>query len=553
MLVSIVLGAILGGLGYVAHHAIADETSTGDKLRILYSNRFTFTDDRLPLVTVEIMGKQTQIDISGQGGVIALPNGEGSTEVAAGSRWTLTVDNPTAPKITDWTIVAQHHPAKKDEIQASIAYWSSLGFSPKSFETGTIFAVNGDVMDNREIRIGISPVPTGQGKTTARRLAKEYQVETKVHEELIRPPQGVIVARSENVVLRNPSVIWFSPNGNTPLTVHNVIVGGGGSQLKTKREDRHYFGRIYVTLDRNGQLTVVNAVSADVLLAGLVPSEMFPTAPRDALFAQAIAARTELLQKIGTRHLSDPFLLCSTQHCQVYSGAGKEHPRTTQVVRKTRGLVLVRNNGGLVDARYSAACGGHGEHKHNIWGGHTDSSLHGSLDTLDSQAQLRQFKTGVSNANLRAFLDLPANATACGRSKYSKGRYRWSKRIDATALTQRVAAAYPQIGEVEKLEPLTRGVSGRIRSLRIIGSNQAIIVDGDLHIRRLLGGLRSSLFMVRYVGPQSDRKTFVFEGAGFGHGVGMCQLGAIGYAQTGVSYGRILQHYYADSQLRRLY
>ena len=89
--------------------------------------------------------------------------------------------------------------------------------------------------------------------------------------------------------------------------------------------------------------------------------KIFPQAHHQALAAQAIAARTELLQKIGKRHLSDPYLLCSHQHCQVYSGAGREHPRTTHAVEQTKGQVLVRKNGELVDARYSASCGGHSE------------------------------------------------------------------------------------------------------------------------------------------------------------------------------------------------
>src|SRR5690606_22590564 len=99
------------------------------------------------------------------------------------------------------------------------------------------------------------------------------------------------------------------------------------------------------------------------LLAGLVPAEIFPSAPATALAVQAIAARTDLVHKLGTRHLADPFLLCGSQHCQVYAGAGREDRRTDAAVAATRGKILVRPGGGLVDVRYSADCGGHGEHK----------------------------------------------------------------------------------------------------------------------------------------------------------------------------------------------
>ena len=143
---------------------------------------------------------------------------------------------------------------------------------------------------------------------------------------------------------------------------------------------------MYVTLDHDGSLVAANAVPEDKLLAGLVPAEMYPDAPAAALEAQAIAARTELLQKIGRRNLTDPFLLCSTQQCQVYAGAGKEDPRTTRAVEKTRGMVLLRDGGGLVDIRYSASCGGHTEDNDAIWGGEPDPSLRGRVDDPEGAA-----------------------------------------------------------------------------------------------------------------------------------------------------------------------
>ena len=117
----------------------------------------------------------------------------------------------------------------------------------------------------------------------------------------------------------------------------------------------------------------------DKLLAGLVPAEMSASSPPEALKAQAVAARNELLAKIGTRHLTDPYRLCSTQHCQVYAGAGREDARATAAVTATRGELLVRDSGGgLVDAVYSASCGGHTEDNEHVWGGAPDASLRGT-------------------------------------------------------------------------------------------------------------------------------------------------------------------------------
>jgi SpoIID/LytB domain protein len=337
-------------------------------------------------------------------------------------------------------------------------------------------------------------------------------------------------------------VLWFTPvRASETLTVAGVPTGTGGSQLATGVEDRRYWGSVYVTLDRDGQLLVANAVPENKLLAGLVPAEMYPDAPDAALEAQAIAARTELLQKIGRRNLTDPFLLCSTQQCQVYAGAGKEHPRATRAVEKTRGVVLLRDGGGLVDVRYSASCGGHTEDNEAIWGGEPDPSLRGRADDANGGM------TRVTDANLDAFLDGGGDAW-CAHGKLAKSRFRWTERLRADDLSARIAIDYPEIGRLTKLVPKTRGASGRIRAIVVEGSKGKVEVAGDLKIRRLLGGLKSTLFEVT-----RDGDSFVFRGAGFGHGVGMCQLGAMGMATAGKSYDKILGHYFRGTHLHRLY
>ena len=518
----------------------SDETSSGDKLRILYSNRFTFNDEGTPLVTVEIMGGQRRLALSSPGGLIVRPDGDGGAAIHAGDRWVITVEDGRPAVIREWTVVARLDPDHDARISAALRRWRELGYRPRAFEVGAIFGVEGEVIDSREILVGVAAVGEGKGSRQASAIAAKHQITTTVHRELVERPSGEVVARSGDVVVRNPSVIWFSPaaRGGT-VTVADVLTGSGGSQLETRRETRRYFGSVYAAIGRDGKLVAVNAIAADQLLAGLVPSETFTSAPMEALKAQAVAARTELLEKIGRRHLGDPFLLCSSQHCQVYSGAGKEHPRTTRAVKDTRGLVLMGEGGELVDARYSASCGGHSEHNENIWGGHADPHLRGRADGT-------RFKQ-ITAANLGAFLDGASDAF-CARTRYSAGRYRWTVETPVAELAGRVANAYPQIGTLRSLRPLERGVSGRIRRIELRGSRGTAIAEGDLHIRRLLGGLRSTLFEVDRRG---DR--LVFKGAGFGHGVGMCQVGAIGMAEKRKSFRDILYHYYAGSRLERLY
>lgn len=524
----------------------ADETSSGDKLRIIYSNRFTFDDRGIPLVTVEIMGGQDRLVLSSKSGMQVLPDGDGGSAIHAGKRWVVTLEGGRPAQIREWTIVARLDPERDRAITAALRKWRALGYRPRAFETGSIFGVEGEVVDSREVLIGVAPVGEGKGARKAAAISRKHNVVATVHTELVERPGGTVVARSGDVVIKNSSVIWFAPSRDDgTVTVADVVNGHGGSQPGTSRETRRYFGSVYAAVGRDGKLVAVNAIAADQLLAGLVPSETFADAPMEALKAQAVAARTELLERIGTRHFGDPFLLCSNQHCQVYSGAGKEHPRTTAAVTKTRGQVLMGEGGELVDARYSASCGGHSEHNDNIWGGHADPNLRGKVDAPAKSATSR-FEV-VDASNLGSFLDKATDAH-CARTKYSKGRYRWSVDVGVDELTRRVSKRYPQVGTLRSLRPLERGVSGRIRRLELRGSRGTAVAEGDLHIRRLLGGLRSTLFEVRRVG---DR--FVFKGAGFGHGVGMCQVGAIGMAQKRNSFRDILYHYYSGSRLKRLY
>jgi SpoIID/LytB domain protein len=529
------------------------EPSPADQLDVLYSNRFSFTDRGQPRVTIEIMSGQGAVVLGSPRGVKLLPTGESGAAIDAGSWWTIEVEHATPAEVREWTVVEELGHDQSDALEAAEQRWRARGYQVQSFEVGAVFGVDGEVIDGRTLLVGIEPVADGQGAARARALAQRWNITTRVHPELVRRPRGTLVARSDRgAEVRHADILWFAPTEeHSTLEVKDVVHGGGGAQLDAeRREHRAYWGSVYVTVDRTGALTVVNAIEADALLAGLVPAEIFPEAPGQALEAQAVAARTEVLSRIGTRHFADPYLLCSSQHCQVYAGAGREHPRTTRAVHETHGKVLLRADGGLVDARYSASCGGHSEHNEVIWGGAPDPTLRGH-DDATQPAAMAAFET-VTDANVEAFLALGRDAAYCGSNRYARGRYRWSTTVDARSLTARVTAEHRDIGELLALEPLERGVSGRIVRLRIRGTEGSIVAIGDLHIRRLLGGLKSSLFTVRAVGAPTPTG-FAIVGAGFGHGVGMCQTGAIGRAESGQSRDAILNHYYPGSRTHRLY
>lgn len=527
--------------------ARADELTGDDKLRILYSHRFSFGKGGLPQLTVEIMSGQRKVDLSSSGGLRVLPEGDGGAEIEGAKAWSISVEGARPARLRHWVVVA------RDADPAVLATWKDRGYAPRTFEIGAVFGVEGEMLDSRETLVGVAPESDGPAaERAAKAIAEKYGVETSLHVELVEQPRGTIVARAEGgTVVRHEGVLWFAPVAtNGTVTVADVVHGGGGSQVGAeRRQTRAYAGRVYVTLDARGTLTVVNALPEDRLLMGLVPSEMFPDAPPEALKSQAVAARTELLAKIGTRHLTDPYLVCSSQHCQVYGGVGTEDARTTAAITATRGQVLMRQGGGLAQAYYSASCGGFGEDNDHVWSIPADPSLRGKLDAgPEGRKALAPFAAGITDKNLGAFLASPPASTFCGKTRYAKGRYRWQVSLPSGELDALVAAQLPQIGRVTQLVPKARGVSGRISTLEIVGERGRATVEGDLRIRRLLGGLKSSMFEVR-----RDGGSWQFSGGGFGHGVGMCQTGAIGMAENGKGYREILGHYYAGTHVHALY
>src|SRR6476646_8067541 len=184
---------VVAALCAVAH---ADETSATDKLRILYSTRFTFTDDGLPLVTVEIMGNRREVKLHARGGVVVRPDGAGGSAIESdGDGWTISVENAKPAQIQEWTVVETLGPDDPTGINAALTRWKDRGFDPRSFEIGTVFGTGGEVIDTREVRIAIDPVAAGKGAARAADHAKRYGVKTSVHEELVRRPAGTIVAK----------------------------------------------------------------------------------------------------------------------------------------------------------------------------------------------------------------------------------------------------------------------------------------------------------------------------------------------------------------------
>lgn len=528
------------GLGVARLGRAADEFSGADKLRTLYSAEFRFTQDGLPIVPVAVAEGVTEVTVSAEGGLRLLPEGEGGPEIRADDRWQVRGAATSPARLRYWSVV---HRARAIEDQGKAAdvarRWQERGERAKVLEQGTVFGIAGQVLDRREVLVGVGPFTSSEeAERAAPRLAQKGPLSGGgIFVELVDRPHGQLEARggSSGTRVKNEGVLWFAPAGDGPIQLAWSGAKGPGQG--------RFHGRVYVTIDRRGGLALVNAVPEDRLLAGLVPAEIFPSAPDEALKAQAIAARGELLTKIGTRHIGDPFRLCAETHCQVYAGAGRETPRTTAAVQATRGEVLFTPDASdLVDTVYSANCGGHTEHNENVWADMpAHPTLRGRFDTPTPGA----VPPGSSEAAVTAFIDRPPSAY-CAQVKQAADRFRWQVVRSAAELDKLLAAH--KVGRVRSIEVLERGVSGRARSVKIVGAAGEATMKGELRIRQTFGGLRSSLFLV-----DVKEGAAIFRGAGFGHGVGLCQTGAIGMAEAGKSYKAILQHYYQGSVLKKLW
>ena len=280
--------------------------------------------------------------------------------------------------------------------------------------------------------------------------------------------------------------------------------------------------------------------------------------PLEALKAQAVTARGFTLSKLGKQHLLAPFDICDDVHCQAFSGITNSTPKTDQAVRETAGKVLMYQRQ-ICETFYHGVCGGHTEDNENIWQGTPRRYLRGVFD-------LPKDKISVSNDfllqenNVQRWVDeFPIvncniyNIELPDYLEYSKKYFRWEIEYTQSELSQIIREKTGHnVGEILNIIPGERGTSGRLKKIRIIGTRKSINIEKDLNIRKALSSnyLYSSCFFVE---QYDNGRLFKIKGAGWGHGIGMCQTGAAVMALKGKNYTEILSHYYRGTNIHSLY
>ncbi len=421
--------------------------------------------------------------------------------------------------------------------------WKREGYRAELLRRGIKLRIGRRIVDNRLHRLSIGTYADRTDAVNERERLSDAGQDAWIEEELTRAATGTIAVhdRTGTCVGYRPAPLYA--RSDSPITIKNVNFGF----WEERREDRTYGGVLEIGVGKDGTLQVVELVDMETYLAGVVPSEMPASWPQAALKVQAVAARTETLAKIGTRHLADGFDLCAIVHCQAYGGMTRWAPATTEVVQATRGEVLM-DGPRPVDTVYSLNCGGHTEHVENVWSLLAEPALRGKLDVIGHNEPL---PSPIGPREIVRWVTTTPNV-ACSEPS-SPNNFRWKRQYTADELNKMVSAKM-EIGRVLNIVPLDRGVSGRLKSIKVIGTGGERIVRKELAIRSLFGGLYSAAFVVDIQRDQSGNPvTVTFVGAGRGHGVGMCQDGTRGLAARGVPYRRILEHYYTGARIVKLY
>ena len=257
--------------------------------------------------------------------------------------------------------------------------------------------------------------------------------------------------------------------------------------------------------------------------------------------------------------------MCADDHCQRYQGITKEtSPHVAQAVGATRGKILADSMGEICDARFSKCCGGAVEEFQYCWEDAPKSYLkalvdaeHGELPdlTVEANAQewIRRSPEAFCNTNDKRVLSQVLNDYDQETSDF----YRWHIAYTQEQLSTLVAKKLGiDFGEIIDLVPMERGKSGRLCKLKIVGTKRTLAIGKELEIRRALSEnhLYSSAFVVdKYDYRDGIPQQFELTGAGWGHGVGLCQIGAAVMGERGYGYDRILLHYYPGAEIKQIY
>lgn len=375
----------------------------------------------------------------------------------------------------------------------------------------------------------------------------------------------------------------FSPaDSSATFSLHDVCIGIGFHW--EQRETQRFTGQLKIICE-NDKLWAINRLSIEDYLFCVIASEMSATSSLELLKAHAVVSRSWLIAQLDkTKKVSSAgytsqqitenerirwydredhtlFDVCADDHCQRYQGLTRA---TSQAVRDaidaTRGQLLTYNSE-VCDARFSKCCGGVTERFESCWENiqhpylqvftDNDKKPEGYNLDLTQEDNARQWietePVAFCNTNNKVILRQVLNSYDRTTSDF----YRWKVVYDVEQLSELVRRKTGiDFGKITNMTPIERGASGRIVKLRIDGTARSLIIGKELEIRRALSEshLYSSAFTITW---SADRQHVTLHGAGWGHGVGMCQIGAAMMSERGYTYIEILNHYFRGAEIEK--
>lgn len=384
--------------------------------------------------------------------------------------------------------------------------------------------------------------------------------------------------------------LLFEPNdAQSSFTLEDVTIGVNFHW--ERKEAQTFLGKLRFIVENNN-ICAINELPVETYLISVISSEMRATSSLELLKAHAVISRSWLLAQMEQRKAENSnvvnqpslfktdeeivrwydredhkhFDVCADDHCQRYQGITKAaNKHVVEAIKQTAGEILT-SRGEICDARYSKCCGGAVEEFQYCWEDIRKPYLQAlpdtmpdatSLPNLTNEAVARQWILSSPNAFCNTTDQKVLSQVLNDFDQETTDFYRWTQIYSQAEVKQLLEEKLAmQFGDIIDLIPMERGKSGRIYRLKIIGTQRTLIIGKELEIRRALSKshLYSSAFVVEKVDIKDGvPQQFIIKGAGWGHGVGLCQIGAAMMGVQGYRYDEILLHYYKSAEITKAY
>ena len=384
--------------------------------------------------------------------------------------------------------------------------------------------------------------------------------------------------------------LLFEPtDAQSSFTLEDVTIGVNFHW--ERKEAQTFLGKLRFIVEDNN-ICAINELPVETYLTSVISSEMRATSSLELLKAHAVISRSWLLAQMEQRKAENNnvekqpsffktdeeivrwydredhkrFDVCADDHCQRYQGITKAaNKHVVEAIQQTAGEILT-SHGEICDARYSKCCGGAVEEFQYCWENIKKPYLQALPDTLPDTALLpdltdeavaRQWILSSPDAFCNTTDQKVLSQVLNDFDQETTDFYRWSQTYSQAEVKQLLEEKLEvQFGDIIDLIPLERGKSGRIYRLKIVGKERTLIIGKELEIRRALS--KSHLYSSAFIVEKADIKDsvpqkFVIKGAGWGHGVGLCQIGAAMMGKQGYRYEEILLHYYKGAEITKAY